>query len=179
VGKSHFIRWCVEKEMRQRGVELSAWACPVEEMRPKRAGRLLLKVCWRFRVRGALPMVAPFSLRWRFSGGSRSRAARLSDLWCFPIRVYTLYREVSIMSKPLELEIATYERERDRLEREHRGKFVLIKGEEVIDAFDSFQAAADEAVRRFGRGPYLIRHVAQEKLGVSPAVLYGLTHACL
>ncbi len=81
------------------------------------------------------------------------------------------------MSKPLEKEIAVYDRERERLEREHRGKFVLIRGASIVGTFDTFEAAADEAVRRFGRGPYLIRHVADEKLGLSPAVLFGLTHA--
>ena len=77
----------------------------------------------------------------------------------------------------LELEIAVYDRERERLEREHRGKFVLILGDEIVGIFDTFQVAADEAVRRFGRGPYLIRHIPEEKLGISPAVLYNLTHA--
>ena len=79
------------------------------------------------------------------------------------------------MSKTLDREIAVYERERERLEREHRGKFVLVRGDEIVGTFDTFQAAADEAVRRFGRGPYLIRRVFDEKLGISPAVLYGLT----
>jgi hypothetical protein len=81
------------------------------------------------------------------------------------------------MSKTLDREIAVYDRERERLEREHRGKFVLVRGDEIVGTFDTFQAAADEAVRRFGRGPYLIRHVSDEKLGISPAVLYGLIHA--
>ena len=80
------------------------------------------------------------------------------------------------MSETLDLEIAVYDRERERLEREHRGKFALVRGDELVGTFDTFQAAADEAVRRFGRGPYLICHISDEKLGISPAVLYGITH---
>lgn len=60
---------------------------------------------------------------------------------------------------PLETEIAAYEAKRVELERHYKGKFVIFHDGEFIGAFDSFDAAADEAVRRFGRGPYLIRQV--------------------
>jgi hypothetical protein len=59
----------------------------------------------------------------------------------------------------LETEIRAYEAQREELERHYKGKFVIFRGEEFIGAFDSLDAAADEAVRRFGRGPYLIRQV--------------------
>jgi hypothetical protein len=59
----------------------------------------------------------------------------------------------------LETEIRAYENRREELERHYRGKFVIFHGEELVGAFDSFNAAAEEAVRRFGHGPYLIRQV--------------------
>jgi hypothetical protein len=59
----------------------------------------------------------------------------------------------------LETEIRAYEAKREELERHHKGKFVIFHGDDFVGAFDSLDAAADEAVRRFGRGPYLIRQV--------------------
>ncbi len=59
----------------------------------------------------------------------------------------------------LEDEIRAYEHQREELERHHRGKFVIFHGAQLIGAFDNFDAAAAEAVRRFGHGPYLIRQV--------------------
>lgn len=59
----------------------------------------------------------------------------------------------------LQDEIAAYERMRAKLETEHNGSWVLIRGGELQGTFDDFEAAADVAVERFGRGPYLIRQV--------------------
>lgn len=59
----------------------------------------------------------------------------------------------------LETEIRAFEAQREELERHHKGDFVIFHGEEFIRAFNSLDAAAEEAVRRFGRGPYLIRQV--------------------
>ncbi|MFI5364366.1 MAG: hypothetical protein ACHQ4J_01970 [Candidatus Binatia bacterium] len=64
----------------------------------------------------------------------------------------------------LDTEIRAYETKREELERHYKGKFVIFHGEDFIGAFDSLDTAAEEAVRRFGRGPYLIRQV-----GVPPS----------
>ena len=61
----------------------------------------------------------------------------------------------------LDREIEAFERKKELLERHHLGKWVLIHDQEVISAFDTFDAAAREAVRLFGRGPYLIRRVGR------------------
>ncbi len=79
------------------------------------------------------------------------------------------------MAEPLAQEIATYDREHERLEQEHAGKFVLIHGEEVISTYDTFEAAADEGLERFGDDPFLIRRVGGGKITLPPAVLYGIT----
>ncbi len=59
----------------------------------------------------------------------------------------------------LDTEIATFESRATELEAHHPGKWVIIHGSEFVGAFDSFDSAAREAVRLFGRGPYLIRQV--------------------
>ena len=61
----------------------------------------------------------------------------------------------------LDVEIATYNRMWEHLETNHHLEWVVIHGEELVGTFDDFQVAADTAVRRFGRGPYLIRQVGR------------------
>ena len=69
-------------------------------------------------------------------------------------------------SSSLATEMRTYGARRCELEKLYFGKFIVIKGTEVVGAWDTLAAAAEEAVRRFGRGPYLIRQV-----GAPPAML--------
>jgi hypothetical protein len=72
----------------------------------------------------------------------------------------------------LETEIAAFERQRDELEKHYTGKFVVFHGEEFIGAFDTLNNAAAEAVRRFGRGPYLIRQIGAPPVALPASVLY-------
>ncbi len=66
----------------------------------------------------------------------------------------------------LKEEIAAYEEMRDDLELDHFGKWVIVHDKELAGTYDSFELAAEDAVKRFGRGPYLIR-----KVGASPITL--------
>jgi hypothetical protein len=59
----------------------------------------------------------------------------------------------------LDVEISAYETMRERLEAENMGKWVLMRGSELVGVYASFDAAAEEAVKRFGSGRYLIRQV--------------------
>ena len=59
----------------------------------------------------------------------------------------------------LSREIAAYEGMRDWLEMDYFGKWVVVHDEELVGTYETFSDAADVAVRRFGRGPYLIRRV--------------------
>ncbi len=68
--------------------------------------------------------------------------------------------------KVLTTEIARYESMRADLERNHDGEWVVIYKDEFVGTFESFESAGDEAARRFGRGPYLIR-----KIGAPPQML--------
>lgn len=70
------------------------------------------------------------------------------------------------METTINEEITAYEGLRQMLEADHMGKWALIHNRELISLFDSFEEAAEAAVEKFGRGPYLIRQV-----GAPPVVL--------
>ena len=70
----------------------------------------------------------------------------------------------------LETEIRAYDAKLEELERVHKGKFVVFHGDDFVGAFDDFNAAAAEAVRLFGRGPYLIREVGVPSPGISASL---------
>ncbi len=72
----------------------------------------------------------------------------------------------------LETEIKAYEDRRDELEKNHNGKFVVFHGSELIGVYDTLDAAAEEATRRFGRGPYLIRKVGAPPITLPASVMY-------
>ena len=62
----------------------------------------------------------------------------------------------------LDENIEAYERRRDEMEVKYRDQWVVFVDEEFIEAFDDFQEAAMMAIRRWGKGPYLIRLVGEE-----------------
>ncbi len=76
-------------------------------------------------------------------------------------------------------EIAAYEEMRSTLEADYSGKWVVIHKRKLIGIHDNFGAAADEAVQKFGRGPYLIRQVNAPPATLPASLLYRpvLDHA--
>ena len=72
----------------------------------------------------------------------------------------------------LDQEIATYERLRASLEAEHHLKWAVIHGDIHVGTYADFQEAAAEAVRRYGRGPYLIRQVGAPPVRLPSTELY-------
>ncbi|MEO5333534.1 MAG: hypothetical protein H7839_16090 [Magnetococcus sp. YQC-5] len=63
---------------------------------------------------------------------------------------------------PLQVERSAYQAMEAELKKYYLGKFVIFHGVDFSGAFDTFDAAAREAIRLFGRGPYLIRRVADQ-----------------
>ena len=59
----------------------------------------------------------------------------------------------------LDANIMAYEKDRINLEENHMGKWVVFNEREMIDAFDDFGSALDDASNRFGDSPFLIRQV--------------------
>jgi hypothetical protein len=66
----------------------------------------------------------------------------------------------------------------ETLLREHRVKFALIKGFELIGTVDSDENAYIEGVERFGNVPLLIRKIEEkEPTAQFPALTFGLLRA--
>ena len=74
----------------------------------------------------------------------------------------------------IDREIEAYEAMRSKLEADHMAKWVLLHNRELVGVFDSFEAAAEEAVKRFGGGPYLIRQVGAPPVVLPASVMYHL-----
>ena len=81
----------------------------------------------------------------------------------------------ALMDRPITIdsEIAAYESMKDELERTCIDKWVVIHSGRVAGVFDEFNLAASEAVRRFGRGPYLIRQIGQKPAVLPASVVYS------
>jgi hypothetical protein len=78
----------------------------------------------------------------------------------------------------LAVELAFFEQQRAQLLKDHRGKFALIRGSELIGTFDTDETAYVEGVKRFGRTPFLIRRIEDEDPTAQfPALTYGLLRA--
>ncbi len=78
----------------------------------------------------------------------------------------------------LATERKAFEAMRDELEKHHNGKFVVFVGDELQDAFDSFNVAAEYARTNFGRGPYLIRQVgAPTSMSLPASVAFRVLNA--
>ena len=73
----------------------------------------------------------------------------------------------------LKTEMAAYDSMRENLELDHPGKWVVIHDEALIGWYDSSQLAAEDAIRRFGRGPYLIRKVGAQPVSLPLVVTEG------
>jgi len=58
----------------------------------------------------------------------------------------------------LERELAAYEANLETLKAQE-GKFVLIKGDDVIDVFTSYEDAIKEGYQKFGLEPFLVRQI--------------------
>lgn len=75
----------------------------------------------------------------------------------------------------LERELRVYEARRAEFLQHHAGKFVLIKGEEFVGAYDTQEAAYSAGVQRFGNEPMFIRLVAHEdRVEFLPALMHGV-----
>lgn len=74
-------------------------------------------------------------------------------------------------------EIAAYEAVKADLEAKALGKWALVHEKKLVDVFESFEKAAETAVVRFGRGPYLIRQIGAPPIALPASVLYNPVYA--
>ncbi len=78
----------------------------------------------------------------------------------------------------LEQELAYYNQHRADLLSKYEGKFLLIKGSELVGSFENAEAAYQEGLRRFGNTPFLIKQVLrEERVEHIPALTLGIVHA--
>ena len=68
--------------------------------------------------------------------------------------------------------IAAYEAMRSDLEAGHPGDWVLVHDRQLVGTYPTFNDAAQEAVARFGRGPYLIREISAPPVRLPASVMY-------
>lgn len=59
----------------------------------------------------------------------------------------------------LEKELAAFERKLPELKAEHPGEFVLIRGDDIVDFFTSYDDAIKAGYLKFGLEPFLVKQV--------------------
>ena len=73
-------------------------------------------------------------------------------------------------------DIAAFDRMGVELLKKHRGEWVLFQGGEFVGAYADVEAAAAEAVERFGAGPYLIRQVGAPPIQLPGGMVFTPAH---
>jgi len=71
-------------------------------------------------------------------------------------------------------DIAVFESLRQSLESDHMGKWVVIQNKQLVSLFDTFEQAAEAAVAKFGRGPYLIRQIGAPPVVLPASIMYTI-----
>ena len=68
--------------------------------------------------------------------------------------------------------IAAYEVMQRDLEARCPGDWALVHDRKLISTYQTFDEAAQDAVSRFGRGPYLIRQIGAPPVRLPASVMY-------
>ena len=58
-------------------------------------------------------------------------------------------------------EIETYEKNKVYLLENHSGKFVLIKGDKIIDIYETKNDAIKVGIDKFGNSPFLVKKISE------------------
>jgi hypothetical protein len=74
-------------------------------------------------------------------------------------------------------DIAAFEKMQPELEEKYMGKWVIFHNEKFVAVHGSFESAAQDAVARFGRGPFLIRQVGVSSISLPASVMYRPAYA--
>jgi hypothetical protein len=65
------------------------------------------------------------------------------------------------MIPPFEREYETYEKHKPELLSKAKGKYVLIKGDEILGIFPRQFAAIDQGYKLLGRGPFFVKRIVE------------------
>ena len=63
------------------------------------------------------------------------------------------------MENLLEKEFQTFTENQLKLAQDHLGKFVLIKGSDIIDVFEDQIEAIEKGIEKFGKEPFLVNEI--------------------
>jgi hypothetical protein len=77
---------------------------------------------------------------------------------------------------PLDKEIAAYNLMKPELNQSSSGKWVVFYDCALQGTYEDFDSAAADAIRRFGRGPYLIRQVGEGEIVLPASVVYAVSY---
>jgi hypothetical protein len=73
----------------------------------------------------------------------------------------------------LDREIQAYEGLKTKLEEQHAGKWVVVHDCEVAGVYADMENAAEDAVKKFGKGPYLLRQIGAPPIVLPASVMYS------
>jgi hypothetical protein len=59
----------------------------------------------------------------------------------------------------LERELETYRNNLPELKADHEGRFALIRGDQVVDVFSSYDDALKAGYEKFGLKPFLVKKI--------------------
>ena len=76
----------------------------------------------------------------------------------------------------LNQEIKAYASMEKELENTNMGKWVVVHECKLAGMYESFEKAAEDAVGKFGRGPYLIKQVGAPPVVLPASVMYRPVH---
>lgn len=65
--------------------------------------------------------------------------------------------DIDAMTKPLEREFKYFLEHQEQLVNEHRGKYVVIKGDEVLGAYETELEAVQQASKEHELGTFLVQ----------------------
>ena len=80
----------------------------------------------------------------------------------------------------LQVELNYFEAHKEEWLDKHKGKFLLIKGEELIDVFSSLDDAYKAGVKLYGNQPFFIKQLFEvDTTNQIPSLMLGIIHANL
>jgi len=66
------------------------------------------------------------------------------------------------MAKTPDIEVKTFRKNRDNLLLKHEGKFVLIKGNNIIDIYNTYKEALKVAKERYNEDKFMIFKISRD-----------------
>lgn len=84
------------------------------------------------------------------------------------------------MEKKLNLELKTYEENKQNLLNSDRSKFVLIKGDAIIGTYDTYDDAIKVGIDKFSNKSFLVKQILEvEPTGNFTSNLIKIVSPCL